>query len=124
MADMRQTFVVYPPKSVSSLITHPPLVDVRVVTRLQTKHSRPMVQMRSVEHIMHVDVAPFSASVAHRGRARQVPDPGLETKLPLGERSNRTDVNHIAGIRIVEPLTGIESHLCPITAVENTELPG
>jgi hypothetical protein len=99
----------------------PPVIDVGVVTRLEPQHARAVVEMRSVEHVVDVDVAALRAAVAHGGRAREVPDACLEAEIAIGQRADRTDVHHVAGVRIVERLTGVESQFRAIAPVENAE---
>ena len=67
---------------------------------------------------------PWRAAVADRRGAREVPDPGLEAEVPLGEGSHRADVDDVARVGIVEPLARIEPQLGPVAAVENAELAG
>ncbi|MBM2836943.1 MAG: hypothetical protein HW409_1132 [candidate division NC10 bacterium] len=78
--------------------------------------------MGPVEHEMDIDVAPLRAAVAHRRRAREVPHPGLETKILLGEGSDRADVDDVARVRILQTLTRIEAQFSPVPSVENPEL--
>ena len=80
--------------------------------------------MGSVEHVVDVHVASLRAAVADRRGAREIPDPGLEAEVPLGERSHRADVHDIARVGIVELLTRIEPQLGPVPAVEDAELAG
>src|SRR5712692_11866881 len=94
-----QASVVYPTKAKAPLVTHPPVVDVRVVARLQAQDSCAVVEMGPVENVVDVDIAALGAAVAHRWGAREVPDPGLETKILFGQGSDRTDVDDIAGVR-------------------------
>src|ERR1700686_1126651 len=105
MADLCQASLIYPTKTIAPFITHPPLVDVRVVTGLQTQDSCAVVEMGSVEYVMDVHIAPLRAAVAHRWCAREVPDSRFETEILFGEGSHRTDVHHIGRVGIVQPLT-------------------
>ena len=89
MADVRQASPVDPMKAEAPFVAHPPLVDVRVVARLQTHDARAVVQVRPVEHVVHVDVAALRAAVAHRRGAREIPDACLEAKILFGEGADR-----------------------------------
>src|SRR5712692_5288150 len=124
MADLCQASLVYPTKTVAPLIAHPPLVDVRVVTGLQAQDPCAVVEMRSVEYVMDVHIAPLHAAVAHRWGAREIPDSRFETEIHFGEGSHRADVHDIGRVGIVQPLTGIESQLSPVPSVKNAELRG
>ena len=124
MADSCQASLVYPTKTIAAFIAHPPLVDVRIVSGLQSQNPSAVVEMRSVEYVMDVHVARLGAAVAHRWGAREVPDSRFETEILLGEGPDRADVHDVGRIRIVQPLTGIKSQLSSVPSVKNAELPG
>jgi hypothetical protein len=88
--------LVDPAKTKAPLITHPPLVNVRIVAGLQAQDPRALVQVGTVEHKMDIRVAPLGATCTHGRGAREVPDPGLEPEIPVGEGAHRADVNDIA----------------------------
>src|SRR5262249_37186189 len=92
MTNLRQPPMIYPPQTIAPLITHPPLVDVRIVPGLQSQHPRALVEMRSVQYVVEIHIAPLRAAVAHRRGARKVPDPGLEAKILFCEGSHRADI--------------------------------
>src|SRR5207247_8441292 len=119
-----QSSPIDPAKPVAALIAQPPLVHIRVVTRLDAHHTSAVVQMRPVEHVMQVYVAPLTAAIAHGRRAREIPNPGLETEIPLGQCAHRADVNHVRGVRILERRTWINPDLAVVSAIENAELAG
>src|SRR5712692_9359838 len=78
--------------------------------------------MGSVEDVMDVHVASLRAAVAHRWRAREVPDPGIETEILFGESADRADVHDIGRVGIFQPLAGIEADLSSIPSIKNAEL--
>ena len=73
---------------------------------------------------MDVHIAALCATVADGRGAREVPDPCLESKVAIGKGANRTDVDDVARVRIVELLAGIESDLRPVASIEDAELAG
>src|SRR5438128_4525558 len=73
---------------------------------------------------MQVHVAPLTAAIAHGRRAREIPNPGLETEIPLGQCAHRADVHHVRGVRILERRTWINPDLAVVSAIENAELAG
>src|SRR5947208_15650444 len=73
---------------------------------------------------MGVHIAALRAAVADGRSAREIPDPCLESKFAIGQGANRTDVDHVARVRIVEILARIERHLGLVAAIEDAELAG
>src|SRR5262245_27919962 len=124
MSHLCQARLVNPAEPIASLVAHPPLVYIRVVTRLDAQDARAIVQMRSVEHIMNVHIAPLCAAVADGWSAREVPHACLEPEIAIRQRADRTDVNDVARVRIVEILARIEADLGPIASIEDAEFPG
>src|SRR4030095_4380307 len=93
MAHLGQASLIHPIKAIAPFITHPPLIDLRVVAGLEAQDPRAVGEMGSVENVMDVHVASLRTAVAHRWGAREVPDPRLETKIPIGEGSHWADVH-------------------------------
>src|SRR5262249_33949739 len=52
------------------------------------------------------------------------PHPRLEAELVQGERAHRTQVDDVAGVRVVEPLAGEDPDLAALAALEEPELAG
>ena len=73
---------------------------------------------------MQVHIAPLTAAIAHGRRAREIPNPGLETEIPLGQCAHRADVHHVRGVRILERRTWKNPDLAVVSAIENAELAG
>ena len=80
--------------------------------------------MGSVEHEVEIHVAALAASVADSGGGGEVPDPGFETKIRLGQGPHGTDVHYVGRVGIVEYLAGAKSQLGLVPAVEDAELAG
>ena len=114
--------LVQPAKSVTALIAQPPLVDILVKAWLDTYHPCPIVQVGPVEHVVHVDIASLATAVTDGGCTREVPDPGLEAEVFFGQGSDRTDVDHVGRVGIVEYIAGVDSQLRSVSAVEDPEL--
>src|SRR5437867_12761380 len=73
---------------------------------------------------MQVHIAPLTAAIAHGRRAREIPNPGLETEIPLGQCAHRADVHDVRGARILERRTWKNPDLAVVSAIENAELAG
>src|SRR6185503_18061553 len=69
-------------------------------------------------------VAPLAATVADRGGAREVPDAGFETEVPLSQCTHGTDIHHVSRVAIVEFSAGVNPQLGVVPAIEDAELAG
>src|SRR5579871_5689517 len=97
-----------------SLVAHPVGIYFRIVTRLVAVDTRAMMA--------DVDRASALASATDRGRAMQVPDAHPEAKILLGERADRANMDHVAGVLIIHRLARIDVDLVVIAAIENRQL--
>src|SRR6185503_293434 len=92
-------------------VAHPVVVHVEVGARLKAKEpSLPVV---------HLDVAAVGARAADRVRALEVPDARLEPEVFARERADRTDVDDVHRVRIVERLPGGELDAAVVAALED-----
>src|SRR5271157_1384524 len=72
--------------------------------------------------VMNVDGASALASAAHRRGTMQVPDAHAETEFLFGERAYRADIHDIAGVVVVDRLSGIDVDAVVVAALENRQL--
>src|SRR5262249_45772587 len=77
-------------------VAHPVLVHVRVLARWEEEGA--------ARAVVDLDVAAVRAGAADRRRPLEVPDAGVEAEVAVRERPNRTDVDHVAGVLVVEHL--------------------
>ena len=70
------------------------------------------------------DVAPARAASADRGRVLQVPHPRLEAELLERQRADRTQINDVSRVRVVEPLPREDPDLAAFAALEEFQLGG
>ena len=101
---------------VPPLVAHPVVVDVGIVARLEAVDATAMV--------MDIDRASAFAPGADRRRAMQIPDTHAEAEIFLGKRADRTDINHVAGVLVVDGLARPVIDLVVIAAPENRQLAG
>src|SRR5439155_13687619 len=108
----------------SSLIAQPPLIHIRIVTRLDAHDASAIVQVGPVEQIVQIDIAPLAAAVADRGRAGEIPNPGFETEIPLRQSAHRTDVHDVCRVGVRQRTSGKNPHFAVVATIENAELAG
>jgi hypothetical protein len=53
----------------------------------------------------------------------QKPRPDFKAKSELGKCANRTNINNVARIRIVECLIAMNGNLCGMSSIETPNLP-
>src|ERR1019366_10362777 len=99
-----------------ALIAHPVAVYLRIVARLVAVDAPAMV--------MDVDRASALASGAHRGRAMQVPHAHPEAKVFFSECADRTDIDHVAGVFVIDRTPRVDVDLVMIAALEDRQLAG
>src|SRR5439155_12952361 len=95
-------------------VAHPVLVHRRVLARLEAEDA--------ALAMVDLDVAAVGARAAHRVGALQVPDTRAEAEVAAGECPDRTDVDDVAGVRIVEHLAGRQLDLAVVAALVDGEL--
>src|SRR5919198_3686474 len=91
---MQDTVIVNGFIAEASLVTDPGLVHGIILARFEAIHMPIMV--------MDVDVTTPRAARTDRFGLLQKPDPNLEAKILAGQGSNRTDIDGVPSVRIVE----------------------
>ena len=72
--------------------------------------------------MIDAQITPRAAAAADRVRSLEKPRTDLESKVRTRERANRTDIDDIAGVGIVEGLIFVNGDLSGVTAVEDPDL--
>src|SRR5215831_5791627 len=74
--------------------------------------------------VMDVDVTTTRTPRTNRFGLLEKPDPDLEAKILAGQGSNRTDINSVPSVRIVELFARKSGNLCRVTTLENAQFVG
>src|SRR5438132_3601286 len=111
---MQDTVIVNGCIAEAPLIADPGLVHGVILARFEAIHMPVMV--------MDVDVTTTRTSRTDRCGLLQKPDTNLEAKILAGQGANRTNIDGISGVRIIEPFARKSGNLCRITTLENAQL--
>src|SRR5204862_6672868 len=116
--------IVDHPVAVPACVTHPPAVHGVVEPRLEARDAPPPRVVRPPPVDVHVDVAAARAAGTHGLRGVEVPDADLEAEVAIGQRADRTDVDDVAGVLVLQIRARKEADLRVIAAMEDAELAG
>src|SRR5262252_10303889 len=113
---MQDTIIVNSFITEASRVADPGLVHGIILARLEA------IDMPIV--VMNADVTTTRTAWTDRLGLLEKPDPNLEPKIFAGQGSNRTDINGVPSVRIVELFARKGGNLCRVTALKNTQLVG
>jgi hypothetical protein len=113
-ADPRLIVEVMP--AVAALVADPPLVDVRVLARLEP--------VDGVLVVLGVDGAPGRAATADVGLALQEPDPLLVEEVLVAKRPHRAEIDHVPRELVVERMAREDVDLLLGAAAGDHQLSG
>ena len=74
--------------------------------------------------MIDAQIAAGAAAAADRAGSLEKPDAHLESKIRAGQRANRTDIDDIAGIWIVERLIAVNGDFRSVSAIQDDDLAG
>ena len=73
---------------------------------------------------LHADIAPCAAPRANRWSLIEIPNPHFETKIPIGQRADRTNIDDVGRQRIVEHRVVEQRNGRVIAAIDHRQLVG
>src|SRR5262245_66344548 len=74
--------------------------------------------------VMYVDVTTTRTARTDRFGLLQKPDTNLEAKILAGQGANRTDIDSVSSVRIIELFARKGGNLCRVTTLKKAELVG
>src|SRR5262245_46734564 len=113
---MQDTVIVNGCIAEASIVADPGLIQGIILARLEAIHM--LIVM------MDVDVTTTRTARTDRFGLLEKPDPNLEAKILAGQGANRTDINSIPSVRIIELFARKRGNLCRVTTLENAQLVG